>query len=591
VTRPSPGGADRASISGVFHLVPGGTAAPFVDEVFEAVVDLPAEEREAHLRRLCAGHPEVEVEVRSLLSAVEAVPLARREPAPGDRLGPYRLEEQLGQGSSGGVWKAFDEHLQAWTALKVFRARPEDDALELVLREARAASAILSDYVVRVKGAGKFQDGPYYLEMQLCAEYRPGPDGERLVVGRTLAEDPPRTIDEAVRMVAEAARGVEDAHRIGVVHRDVKPSNILVLPASRRALVTDFGLAAPGMQPPPSIGTPPTATVTLVAEGGKIVGTPAFMAPEQAGGSPLGRSSDVYGLGATLYALLAGRPPYLPTGLDPIPAIDVIKQVRAGPPAPLPALVPRRLDAVIAKAMARNPAERYPTAAALAADLEAWRASRATSVDRRTPWLAVGLFAQRNREVVGTAAGMAVLLLMSTLALGVLENRREFLEQAAANAETRRLEAEGQAERADDVRQQAEEQRDRAIADAAAAQEARELALAGQDEATRQATEAFQARQAAEDAQRAAEVARRRAEVAAATEVALRKAAESDLTDSIEARMSAEAALQAAIEARGRAEADRDHAEELLRSKMAEIDALRSALAEGDGAAPLPGVE
>nr|MBA2321947.1 serine/threonine protein kinase [Deltaproteobacteria bacterium] len=315
------------------RLVPGGASIPFVDEVYEALVDVPRPEREVQLRRLCAGFPSVEAEVRALLSVTDAEPLPPKEPATrgasaGDRLGPYRLEERLGTGSSGSVWRAFDEHLHAWTALKVFKPRPTDDALDAVLREARAASGILSDHVVRIKSAGRFPDGPHFIEMLLCAEYRPGPAGEQLVVAQSLADTPPVSAVEAARLVAEAARGVEDAHRIGVVHRDVKPANILILPVSRRALVTDFGLAAPGMHAPPSIRTSPTSTVTVNVDGGRIVGTPAYMAPEQAAGASPGRTSDVYGLGATLYALLANRPPYLPAGRHPVPALDVIAAVR-----------------------------------------------------------------------------------------------------------------------------------------------------------------------------------------------------------------------------------------------------------------------
>jgi serine/threonine protein kinase len=575
------------------RLVPGGGSVPFVDEVFEALVEVPKEERALHLARLCAGFPDIEAEVRALLSVADGdvAPTPPREVSSGDRLGPYRLEERLGAGSSGSVWRAFDEHLQAWTALKVFRPRQDDDALEAVLREARAASGILSDHVVRIKSAGRFPDGPHFLEMLLCAEYRPGPAGEQLVVARSLAESPPLSAVEAARMVADAARGVEDAHRIGVIHRDVKPANILVLPVSRRALVTDFGLAAPGLHAPPSAVGSPTATVTVEVEGGRIVGTPAFMAPEQAAGAAPGRTTDVYSLGATLYALLANRPPYLPTGRHPVPALDVIAGVRAGPPPPLPTGVPRRLRAIVDKAMARNPVARYPTALALAVDLDAWRSSRPTSIERRTPWLALVLFCQRNRELVATAAGMAILLLLSISGLAVLEIRRIELDIAVGQANQRRVSAEGEAERADRVRSSAERERDEAISEADAATKARALAEINQTAAERQAAEALHALQRAQEAERAAVVARDAAEQNAAMEAALREVLALDLVDAQAARAQAELDLEAAVDARAEAQMNADRAEAALQEKRAEVDSLRSQLGEADGLSPLPGVE
>jgi hypothetical protein len=561
--------------SGAFRLVPNSPSGPFVDEVFEAVVDLPTAERDEALSRWCRGHPSVEVEVRQLLAADHQPPSAR-VPQQGDHYGSFRLEELLGRGSSGTVWRAFDAHLQAWTALKIVRPRPGDEAaLERVMREARAASAILSDHVVRVKGAGVFPEGLHYIEMQLCAEYRPGPVGEQLVVGRTLADVGGLSPDEVARMVAAAARGVDDAHRIGVVHRDLKPQNILILPVSRRALVSDFGLASPGFPLRPTVGMPATTTVTVEFDGGRIVGTPAFMAPEQARGVTPDRASDIYALGATLYALLAGRPPYVPDGRDPVPALDVIAQVCAGPPSPLDG-VNRRLAAIVARAMARHPSERYPTAAALAADLEAWRAARTTSVDGPSLGLGARLFVVRNREVAGTAAIMATLLGLSGLGLMVLEQRREALEVASRHAEHRRAAAETQAVAAEAVQRAAEAERDSALSEANAAIQARDLARLGESAAMKRATEEIHARQQAELAAREAEVARRQAEQSAATEAELRATLAAELSDTQRALAEAETRLDAARAAHALAEADRDQLESQLQQALTEVDALRA---------------
>ena len=164
----------------------------FVDDVFDAVVSLPAAEREEELQRRCHGHPTVEQEVRQLLDAVLVTETPEEAPTeqlePGARLGRYRLEEELGAGATASVWKAFDEQLRSWTALKLLHPHVHGaTAVDVVMTEARAASRIISDHVVRIKSAGRIGD-LHYIDMALCAEHRPDEDGiEDLVIGRTLA--------------------------------------------------------------------------------------------------------------------------------------------------------------------------------------------------------------------------------------------------------------------------------------------------------------------------------------------------------------------------------------------------------------------
>ncbi len=316
------------------HPQPPAEASLFVDDVFDAVMSLPPARRDGFLRERCAGHPSVEAEVRALLDAVEEHPSEERPiVAVGARLGRYRLDEQLGAGATASVWKAFDEQLRTWTALKLLHPHVHArHALDAVMTEARAASRIISDHVVRIKSAGRFGD-LHYIDMALCAEHRPDADGDEILqIGSTLADTPMRSVDEAVRVMAEAARGVDAAHRVGVLHRDLKPANILLLPVSRRALVTDFGLAAPQLFPIATAETPATQTVTVSIDGGdgKLVGTPCFMPPEQARGQRLVRASDVYSLGATLYILLTGQAPYQPKGVPPRSALEIFDRVCDG---------------------------------------------------------------------------------------------------------------------------------------------------------------------------------------------------------------------------------------------------------------------
>lgn len=420
----------------------------FADDLFDALMSLPAAERDAVAAERCGADRSLLREVRALLRAAEEQP---GEPGRGDRLGRYRLEACLGRGTSAAVWTAFDEHLESWTALKLFHPGRAAATLEPVLREARAASAVLSDHVVRVKAAGRFDDGPFYIEMLLCAEYRRETDGaDRLVVGASLAQEPPEAIEEMVRLVAQAARGVEAAHRNSVVHRDLKPANILVTPVTRRAQVADFGLASPVLFPLAD-GLPGTASVSIAVGDRAIVGTPCYMAPEVAMGQGATRASDVYGLGATLYALLAGHPPFVLQG-ESVDALTVLHRVRAGPPAALSLVdppVPRRLVRIVERAMARDPANRYRSAGSLADDLEAWRANLPVTVDRLRPIVAFGLFLRRHRSAVVAAALTGAVVVGSAASLVSMERVRRSLLAETHAALVRKVTADVASIRAD----------------------------------------------------------------------------------------------------------------------------------------------
>ena len=427
----------------------GAETTLYSDDLFDTLMALPEDERDAEAAARCGGDRSLLREVRALLRAHVNEPGQRRR---GDRLGRYRLEACLGSGTSGAVWTAFDEHLATWTALKIFHAGRAAASLEPVLREARAASAILSDHVVRIKAAGRFDDdGPFYIEMLLCAEQHTQADGtDRLVVGTSLGEEAPASIEETVRLVAEAARGVEAAHRVGVVHRDVKPANILVTPVSRRALVADFGLSSPVLYPS-AAGRSGTHSVSLVVADRAIVGTPCYMAPEVALGQGATRASDVYGLGATLFALLGGHPPYvLPE--EVVDALTVVGRVRGGPPESLAAIapkVPRRLIRIVQAAMARDPGHRYPSAGALADDLDAWRLHHTVSVDRLKPIVGAALFVRRKLSLVATAGVLVAVVVLAVGSLVAMNQVRHELIRETQSALLHKVAADVAAIRAD----------------------------------------------------------------------------------------------------------------------------------------------
>jgi len=264
----------------------------------------------------------------------------RREAAPA--IPRYRILEELSRGGMGVVYRALDPQLGREVALKVILETGEATAerRERFARETQLAARLQHPNIVPVYDSGD-HEGRAFLAMQLV-------DGTTLEKARPDA----RTALAAVR---DAARALDYAHRQGVIHRDVKPANLL-LDRQGRVYVTDFGVAR---------ATGISAPLTLP---GIVVGTPAYMSPEQARGTEADARSDIYSLGATLYELVAGVPPF--GGPDPRAVLEaVIGREPARPRALRPGLS-RNVEAVLQKAMDRDPRERYATAADLADDID-----------------------------------------------------------------------------------------------------------------------------------------------------------------------------------------------------------------------------
>ena len=239
----------------------------------------------------------------------------------------------------GAVYRATDTRSGREVALKLLLglADPEDRAR--FVREVEVSSSLAHPHLLRVLDFGQDR-GQLYLASELAEG---GSLSDRLRSG-------PLPADEAARLVAQVARGLEVAHRAGVLHRDLKPDNVL-LDAAGRPLLADFGLARRVQ------GETLTAT-------GSILGTPGYLSPEQARGERAEVRSDVYGLGALLYAALSGRPPFRAASL-----LATLAAVDQDPPAPL--AVPPALWAVVERCLAKDPARRYPSAEAVAEALEA----------------------------------------------------------------------------------------------------------------------------------------------------------------------------------------------------------------------------
>jgi len=269
--------------------------------------------------------------------------------------GRYRIIGRLGSGGMADVYEAEDTQLGRRVALKLLHRRFAEDAefVERFRREASSAAGLSHPNIVQVFDRGAW-DGTYYIAMELLA----GRNLKQIVreYGPTQPLDPALAVD-VVLQILKAARF---AHRRGVVHRDIKPHNVIV-DEEGRAKVTDFGIARAG--------------ASDMTETGSIMGTAQYLSPEQAQGQPVDARSDLYSIGVVLYELLCGVPPFDADS----PVTIALKQVSEEPLPPRqrnPA-VPPALDAVVLRALRKNPADRYQDADAFIAALESAMSGRA----------------------------------------------------------------------------------------------------------------------------------------------------------------------------------------------------------------------
>ncbi|MEU5563357.1 serine/threonine-protein kinase [Micromonospora musae] len=310
----------------------------------------------------------------------------------GDR---YRLVETIASGGQGDVWRAVDETLDRCVAVKMLHPRLMTAAgfAERFRREARAMAALRHPGVAQVYDYGELERPGGTVLAYIVMECVQGqPLSERIAdVGRL---DPAETMSIA----AQTARALQAAHDAGVVHRDVKPHNLIIEPDGHVVLV-DFGVAV----------TQDAASLTAANE---VVGTALYMAPEQVSKNETTAAIDIYALGAVVYHCLAGRPPYQGEN-----ALAVALRHLEDEPSPLPVDVPAQVRRLVATAMAKEPEQRYPTAAAMAAEAQQLAESPAQRVTAVTEPPTVRLAARQpgSTDVSRSAAGrgntnLAVLL-------------------------------------------------------------------------------------------------------------------------------------------------------------------------------------
>jgi serine/threonine-protein kinase len=269
-------------------------------------------------------------------------------PVPGTLLGAYRVEANIGSGSMGDVFRGIDTGLNRRVAIKILSEKHRDspELRARFIREGRAVAAISHPHVVQVFATGTFDERPY-----IAMEFLEGTD-----LGAAVEKRGPLSSVEAAHAILDAAQGLAAASRAGLIHRDVKPSNLVRL-QDGTVKVTDFGLAKP-VDP----GSEPALTAM-----GVVVGTPDYIAPEQARGEPIDERVDIYALGGSLYYLLTGIPPFR-TGR---PADDkylkvVARHLRNPPPDAAVARpgVDREMAELVKRMMSKKAAER-PTYAEL----------------------------------------------------------------------------------------------------------------------------------------------------------------------------------------------------------------------------------
>ena len=357
-----------------------------VQQLFWAARELAPDAREAMLRASSEDDSALVDEVRRMLAAdtgdgildhtAPITPLADRvgDVPVREQVGPYLVTEEIGRGGMGVVYRAHDPRLRRDVALKFlpFSSTRDPDAKSRFIGEARAASALDHPHNCPVYDVGSTDDGRLYIAMAYCAG---GSLAARLASG-------PLPIDDAIRITTQVAGALDSAHEAGIVHRDVKPGNIAFTERGE-ARVLDFGVAV--------LGTEEWAAPRVSA------GTPAYMAPEQVRGGPVDRRTDVWALGAVLFEMLTGRRAFPGTNTE---ATHAITRLAPGDIRTLRPEIPAAIAAVVARALEKDPAKRFATAADLASALHMARTGTLPgAADRR-----------RRLTRVAITAGVAALV-------------------------------------------------------------------------------------------------------------------------------------------------------------------------------------
>ncbi len=361
-----------------------------ISRLYHAALARPASERAAFLKEACSGDETLRSEVASMLEHEEAGGFLDRSGLAGimtpaeapeidDLIGRdidgYRVTDRIGAGGMGVVYKAVDAKFQRPVAIKLLSAAMADTAARRrFMREAQTASSLNHPHILTVHDIGDV-DGRQYLVTEFV-------DGGTL---RDWAKAEPRTWQQVVDLLVGVADALATAHEAGIIHRDIKPQNILVS-TSGYAKLADFGLAKVAE------ASNVTKTVDAASEAtrwGTVMGTAGYMSPEQAAGAIVDARSDIFSFGIVLHEVLSGRRPFAAAS-----TAQELQRIINGAPDPLPASAPRRLHLIVEKALEKLPERRYQTMRELVVDLrDVIRQSGDHAVarleTRRSKWVAV----------------------------------------------------------------------------------------------------------------------------------------------------------------------------------------------------------
>jgi len=358
-----------------------------IERLYHSARDLNPDERERFLAEACGGDEELRCELQSLLGyetgtpmlldrpaldvAARALASDRRDRMIGRTLGHYRIESWLGAGGMGEVYRAADTRLDRTVAVKVLSEHlsTHPDALARFETEAKAAAALSHPNILAIHDFGDEQ-GTAYAVTELL-------HGETL---RARMNRPPLELHEAVEIAIDIAEGLAAAHAKGITHRDLKPENIFRTEDGRTKIL-DFGLA---QMEPLLPDEQPERAATTASGSGPLIGTLAYMSPEQIEGRKAGPPSDVFSFGSMLYEMLVGERAF--RGKTPL---ETLAAIRGGEPPAMSGL-PQELQPLVARCLRKAPADRFPSASELLLEL---KKHRANSLPRRRKILRVSAFA------------------------------------------------------------------------------------------------------------------------------------------------------------------------------------------------------
>jgi serine/threonine protein kinase len=347
------------------------------------------------------------------------------EPGEIGRLGPYRVVRVLGAGGMGVVYQAQQSCPRRTVAVKMLLAGLHGPHRHRFRQEMAVIARLQHPNIVQIHEVGEHEERPYFTM-------------EFADVGNLAQKlaDRPLPAREAAQLVETLARAIQYAHEQGFVHRDLKPSNILLM-RDGLAKISDFGLAK-------SLAAEEEATREYRTESGAILGTPGYMAPEQASGDAVGPAADVYALGVILYEALTGRPPF--KAVTVLEILELVRSQEPVPPGRLQPGLPRDLETICLKCLHKAPARRYPSAGDLAEDLgrflrgEPIRARPVSRRERVWKWA-------RRKPALAALVAVSGLSLVGLVGGGLVHNAQ--LGAAVKQAEANAAEAQQQRSRAD----------------------------------------------------------------------------------------------------------------------------------------------